>query len=271
MKLNKKSKLKRIGIKSFLYEVIDNNYKVYFFSNKDQSSRGNIIYKAKELNANTLVNKDDFGIKGICLNINNLNTKFIKGDLKSSITRLPSNSNVFNRCLIEKYASNKMNLSDSLNDNNIIRQIIHNYEDIRKIISIYLNDLILSICSYDETQFNDFIGTIQTNDTFEIALSTNREKITNTINVTNSYLLRRGVNLNKSIQYKKLIADFNKMKNEDIESISPYYKELFDKELIESIKGLKTKEDIDEFIRNNQKFKKKKYFYRNEPTYIFIQ
>lgn len=271
MKLNKKSKLKRIGIKSFLYEVIDNNYKVYFFSNRDQSSRGDIIYKTKELNANTLVNKDDFDIKGICLNINNLNTKFIKGDLKSSITRLPSNSNVFNRCLIEKYASNKMNLSDSLNDNNIIRQIIHNYEDIRKIISIYLNDLILSICSYDEIQFNDFIGTIQTNDNFEIALSTKYEKITNTINVTNSYLLRRGVNLNKSIQYKKLIADFNKIKSEDIESKSPYYKELFDKELIESIKGLKTKEDIDEFIKNNQKFKKKKYLYRNEPTYIFIQ
>lgn len=34
MKLNKKSKLKRISIKSFLYEVIDNNYKVYFFQIK---------------------------------------------------------------------------------------------------------------------------------------------------------------------------------------------------------------------------------------------
>lgn len=156
--INKTSNIKRMGVKSIHY--VDNIVLIEDSFSKDV----NILFENKYEDIDNLMNPEEKHKKnrvefediddkpGFYLESNVLNE-----ELKAIVSSVKNTS----------YVSKK--LYGNIDKENINIQIKHNYDDIRKIISIYVNDVIYALNAYEEV---DRIGMLPS----FIELADNREK-----------------------------------------------------------------------------------------------
>jgi len=155
--INKASNIKRMGVKSIHY--VDNIVLIEDSFSKDV----NILFENKYEDIDNLMNPEEKHKKNRVEfeDIDNkpgfyLESNVLNEELKSIVSSVKNTS----------YVSKK--LYGNIDKENINIQIKHNYDDIRKIISIYVNDVIYALNAYEEV---DRIGMLPS----FIELAENRE------------------------------------------------------------------------------------------------
>ena len=141
----KKKISKRMGINTKI--SINNN--IYFSNDKNTLNLEDNNTKLIEKNNDTDIRFNDINTnKSILLSKGNLKSFY---ENKYTIDK----SNIINKKLIEKYCINKDIKS------NVFIQIIHSYEDIKKILSLYINDVLFSLNSFRSEDEDDVITSIK--------------------------------------------------------------------------------------------------------------
>ncbi len=142
----KKSNSKKMGIKI----KTNNKNDIYFFDNKD-FKKDNQNYLMLSDEENKLIKKSNTAQFDFLDTNTNKKIDIIKGkniiveyENKYSISK----ENLLNQCLIKKYCYNG-DISS-----NLVIQFIHNNEDIKKIVSLYVNDVIYSLSSINKDNYD---------------------------------------------------------------------------------------------------------------------